>query len=110
MAANVSAWNSHNWDMREVEVAPGLPAIQRTCENCSRHFINEKANNARYAVHVGIRGFDRLSDEVTERWLAQPCPGNRPDRDYADFETRFAQRRAVDKSNDSPERPEPEDR
>jgi hypothetical protein len=108
MAANPSAWNTHVWEIRQVEVKPGVQAVQRTCQHCSRHFIDESASGAKYAVHIGMLQFDRLSEEVTERWLAQACPGRLLDSDFADLGNRYERSDSPSKSN-TPERPEPEE-
>jgi len=108
MAANSSAWNTHVWEIRQVEVQLGVQAVQRTCQHCSRHFIDEHTSGARYAVHVGMIQFDRLSDEVTDRWLAQPCPGRPLDNDFVDWGNRYDRGPSSNNSNSS-ERPEPEE-
>jgi hypothetical protein len=89
MAENTSALDSHDWETRQVEIKPGVQATQQTCRQCSRHFIDEHASDAVYAVHVGMLQFDRLSEEVSERWLAHPCPRRRLDSDLVDLEDRY---------------------
>jgi len=49
----------------------------------------------RYAVHIGLQTFERLSDEVTIRWLATSCPDKRLDADYQDLVTRASEQFAA---------------
>ena len=108
MAENSSALDSHNWETRQIEIKPGIRATQQTCRRCLRHYIDEHASGAIYAVHVGMLQFNRLSEEVTGRWLTQPCPGRRLESDLVDLEVRYGQGRSGTRSN-APERPEPEE-
>jgi hypothetical protein len=103
MAENTSALDSHDWETRQIEIKPGVPTTQQTCRRCSRHFIDEHANGAVYAVHVGMLQF-----EVTERWLAQACPGRRLESNLVDLEDRYREGQSASRSG-SPERPEPEE-
>jgi hypothetical protein len=89
MATKISAWISHDWVTRDLELEPGVQLVQHICRACSRNFVDELGSNRRYAVHVGATHFDRLSDETTASWLAAPCPGERLKSDAADLETRF---------------------
>jgi hypothetical protein len=89
MATKLLPWDSHSWSTREIELPNGVSARQHSCHHCARHFI-EEATGLRYAVHIGIRTFDRLSDEVTIRWLATSCPDRRLDTDHEDLVTRAA--------------------
>jgi hypothetical protein len=108
MAENTSALDSHDWETGQIEIKPGVQATQQTRRRCSRHFIDEHANGALYAVHVGMLQFDRLAEEVTERWLAQACPGRRLESDLVDLEDRYREGQSASRSG-SPERPEPEE-
>ena len=109
MAPNDPTWNSHEWETRSVELESCVPAIQYTCKNCSRQFLEDVPTGLRYAVHVGIVQFDRLSDEVTKRWLSAVCPGERLEGDFADAKTRYSSRqnqRKKTKSGESSEGPD----
>jgi hypothetical protein len=86
--ASISAWDSHAWIIRQLEL-DHAPLIQHICSNCARNFVEEIGTGDRYAVHVNATHFDRLSDEITVRWLAAPCPGQRLEADEADLKTRF---------------------
>jgi hypothetical protein len=111
MAANHPSWNSHEWETRSVELESRVPAIHYTCRNCARQFLEEGPTGARYAVHVGIVQFDRLSEDVTRRWLSEVCPGERLEGDFDDSKTRFRSgqnQRKKAKSGESSEGPEPQ--
>jgi hypothetical protein len=82
------AWNSHAWSTRRLELSSEFPLLQQMCRKCDRNFIDELESGARYAVHVGVTRFARLSEEVTARWLADPCPGEPLKSDDADLKTR----------------------
>jgi hypothetical protein len=92
METNLSAWNSHDWISRRLEVAPGKPLAQQTCRKCGRSFVDESEGSIGrwYAVHVSVFKFLRLADEVTSRWLFQDCPGARLRADEVDRHTRFS--------------------
>jgi hypothetical protein len=110
MAANDPTWNSHEWETRSVQAESRVPSIQYTCRNCARQFLEEEATGARYAVHVGIKHFDRLSDEVTGRWLSEGCLGECVEGDFDDAKTRFysgQNLRKGTKSRESSDGPEP---
>jgi hypothetical protein len=110
MSADIGAWNSHGWDIRRLEAAPGVDVTEYTCVSCARHFLEEEGTHARYAVHVGIRQFHRLSDEVTEHWLAEKCPGKRLESDFTAIQTRFridGVQQKSGKSDNSPEGSDP---
>jgi hypothetical protein len=89
MEANVAVWNSHVWNDRLIEIEPGLPLIQHACRPCGRNFVDERLTDNRYAVHVGVARFDRLSDETTAHWLTDVCPGECLLSDNTDRKTRF---------------------
>jgi hypothetical protein len=44
----------------------------------------DTSSNSSHAVFVSAISFDQLSDEVTERWLSEPCPGKRLSLDDED--------------------------
>jgi hypothetical protein len=72
-----------------MELTPGVPLVQYFCHPCGRNFIEEDLTRKRYAIHAGMLHQERLSDETTARWLADPCPGERVVGDDADLKTRF---------------------
>ena len=89
METNFSFWNTHDWVSRSLELVPGHRLIQYGCRECGRTFVDEYSTGERYAVHVSVFIFHRLSDDVTARWLSEACPFNRQMADDADCETRF---------------------
>jgi hypothetical protein len=85
-------WLSHKWTSvrgRSLAIA-GKTLRQFKCRHCRRDFVQETGSGERYAVHVSMFGFDRLADEVTDRWLKQPCPHTAPRSDDDDRLTRHA--------------------
>jgi hypothetical protein len=87
----MSSWASHNWislDGRVLEIA-GRTLRHYTCASCGRAFVEEIESRLPYAVHVGLADFDRLSDNVTYRWITTNCPGKIPPSDEEDRRTRF---------------------
>jgi hypothetical protein len=38
-------------------------------------WVMDPSSNSTYAFFVSAISFDRLSHEVTKRWLSEPCPG-----------------------------------
>jgi hypothetical protein len=88
--AENSAWSSHAWNIRELELDASGLLIQHTCADCGRNFVEELRTGEFYAVHVGATRFDRLSDEITARWLVNFCPRERLESDQADLETSFS--------------------
>jgi hypothetical protein len=84
-------WNSHDWSPsggRVLEIR-GRDLRHHSCAACGRDFIEELDSGFRYAVHVGITGFDRLSDEVNFRWMTSKCPGQQLASDQGDRQRRF---------------------
>ena len=102
MESNFSYWTTHCWIGRRLELVPGQPLIQWVCNDCARAFVDECSTTERYAVHVSIFKFHRLSDEVTSRWLSENCPAQRPIEDDADRRSRFIPKAMVDAIPASP--------
>jgi hypothetical protein len=75
MESKLDIWNTHEWYSRRLEIKPGCPQMQRYCIRCGRNFVDDLWSNERYAAHAAIFHFDRLQEEVTDRWLREPCPG-----------------------------------
>jgi hypothetical protein len=78
-------WNTHQWlsNPRRLTIKPCNPVLQHHCVRCGRDFVTDPSSNSSYAVFVSVISFDQLSDEVTKRWLSEPCPGRHlsPDDD-----------------------------
>lgn len=92
MMAPVSAWKTHAWIARQLEFFAGAPPIQHICANCGRNFVEEIQTGDRYAIHVDEMRFNRLSEETTARWLADPCPGRRLESDKLIWKRAFRSR------------------
>lgn len=89
MKTNLTLWNTHDWSSRRLKRVTGEMLIQQDCRECGRAFVDECSTGERYAVHVSIFKFYRLSDEVTSRWLSDECPAERRLADHADRQTRY---------------------
>jgi hypothetical protein len=87
----MDSWSSHAWlppQGRPLEIK-GLTLQHFQCEFCRRDFVEKMESGERYAVKVLAFGFDRLSDQVTARWMRTPCPHYPPVDDDEDRHTRF---------------------
>ena len=83
-------WLSHKWIStrgRSLDIK-GKSLRHFKCRHCRRDFVEEAVSGERYAVHVSIFDFDRLADEVSARWLNQPCLHTAPRSDDDDRLTR----------------------
>ena len=69
--------NAHQWlsNPRRLKIEPSNPILHCHCVRCGRDFITDPSSGIGYAVFVSVISFDQLSDEVTKRWLSEPCPG-----------------------------------
>jgi hypothetical protein len=54
------------------------------CEDCGRDFVEDAQSAEQYAVNPSTFDFDRLADEVSTRWLSEPCPKKMLDADAHD--------------------------
>jgi hypothetical protein len=91
MSDDQYAGGDHQWvQPRHFELESGHSISQTHCIRCGRHFVFDTSSGTRHAVHVSIFSFARLSDEVTERWLYEPCPGKRLPSDDGDREKQIA--------------------
>jgi hypothetical protein len=79
-------WNTHQWlsNPRRLAVEPSNAVLQHHCVRCGRDFVSDPSSNGNYAVFVSAISFDQLEDEVTKRWLSEPCPGRRRSSDDED--------------------------
>jgi hypothetical protein len=79
-------WNTHQWlsNPRRLAIEPGRVVLQHHCVRCGRDFVMDPSSNSSHAVFVSAISFDQLSDEVTKRWLKEPCPGTRLPPDDVD--------------------------
>lgn len=88
METNLDPWNTHDWFDRPLEIDHGEKVMQFVCRKCARAFIND-VTGRRYAIHASAFAVHRLSDEVTNRWLFEPCPNERHTSNRNDEKTRF---------------------
>ena len=82
-----AAWSGHHWIQpkpRHVTLASGQSVLQWHCVKCGREFITVETSGLCHAVYASALSFYRLSDEVTERWTSEACPGRRMDADDTD--------------------------
>ncbi len=89
-------WGDHRWlerKARHFELDSGQSIFQRRCTRCGRDFVVDRSSGARHAIHVSIFIFNLLHDEVTERWLREPCPGKRLPSDDGDRKKHAAELR-----------------
>ena len=89
METNLDRWKTHDWCDRPLEIEPGKKIIQFVCRKCGRGFVYDFTDEI-YAVHISVFTVNRLSDEITSRWLSEPCPLERLPGDLDDEKTRFA--------------------
>jgi hypothetical protein len=86
MKVKDETWNTHLWlsNPRHLAIEPHSAVLQYHCVRCGRDFVGDPSANVCYAVFVSAISFDQLSDEVTKRWLSEPCPGRRLSLDDED--------------------------
>jgi hypothetical protein len=79
-------WNTHQWlsKPRRLAIEPGNMVLQYHCVGCGRDFVADPSSNSSYAVFVSAISFDQLDDEVTKRWLSDPCPSRHASSDDED--------------------------
>src|SRR5579862_3078870 len=70
----------HRWHERRephFKIESGEAVIQNHCGRCGRDIVTVLSSGARHAVYASAFCFYRLAREVTQRWLTEPCPGER---------------------------------
>jgi hypothetical protein len=77
---------------------------------CGRDIVTVLSSGSRHAVHVSMFCFYPLDDEVTERWLTEPCPGKRLPRDDDDRQRQVAKSSSLTLSPQPPKSRENRDR
>jgi hypothetical protein len=73
-------WNGHKWvepNGRHLHLVQGGLGVQWRGHSCAREFLIIETSGEPLAVHSLITRFSRLTDDVTKRWIEQPCPGER---------------------------------
>jgi hypothetical protein len=74
----------HQWHERRephLKIETGDAVVQHHCDRCGRDIVTVLSSGARHAVYASVFSFYRLDDELTQRWLSEPCPGERLARD-----------------------------
>ena|ERR1700686_1948443 len=72
--------DDHRWYGRRgphLKIDSGELVQQHHCGRCGRDIVTVLSSGSRHAVYASVLCFYRLDDEVTERWLSEPCPGRR---------------------------------
>lgn len=80
---NPSETHSFSKDDRKL-VLNGLELFHRQCHACGRDFVRTSGTHHWNATHVGVFTIEVLPHEINERWLSEPCPGERCATDDAD--------------------------
>jgi hypothetical protein len=68
----------HRWEERtdpHLKIESGAAVVHHHCGRCGRDIVTVQESGALYAVYTSTFCFHRLDDEVTARWLSEPCPG-----------------------------------
>jgi hypothetical protein len=73
--------------VRRFETQSDVFVLQQHCVECGRDFIT-LPSGTRHAVLASMFSFLRLDDEVTKRWLGEPCPGMPLEADDEDRQRR----------------------
>src|SRR6266481_170810 len=84
-----NSWKTHDWCDRSIEIIPGEKITEFVCRKSFRAFIDD-GTGRRYAIYTSTFRVDRLSDEVTDRWLSESCSNRRQTADQKAVQTRFA--------------------
>src|ERR1700682_724211 len=79
-------WNTYQWlaNPRHLAIKRSNTVLKQHCVRCGRDFVTDPSSNITHAVFVSAISVDQLSDEVTERWLSESCPGRRLSPDDED--------------------------
>jgi len=64
-------WDTHDWFDRPLEIDRAQNVTQFSCRKCGRGFIDDVSGRV-YAIHASAFRVNRLSGEVTKRWLIEP--------------------------------------
>ena len=67
-----------------LKIESGEDVVEHHCCRCGRAIVTVLSSGRRHAVYASALCFYRLNDEVTQRWLTEPCPGKHLPGDDAD--------------------------
>ena len=86
MKVKDETWNTHQWlaKPRRLAVEPNKHSSTTPLRPVRSGLRHGSSSNSSYAVFVSAISFDQLSDQVTQRWLSEPCPGRHLSRDDED--------------------------
>jgi hypothetical protein len=82
----------HEWQERSephLRLDSGETVVEQHCHKCGRKIATVLSSGKRYAVYASVLYFCRLDDEVTLRWLSEPCPGEHLPSDDEDKKRRL---------------------
>jgi hypothetical protein len=88
----------HQWQERRephLRIESGEAVMQHHCGRCGRDIVTVVSSGARHAVYASVLCFYRLDEEVTQRWLGEPCPGVRLTSDDRDRKSRLVETRVA---------------
>ena len=76
---------THSFSTNERKVVVnGMELFHRQCHACGRDFVRTSGTHHWNAAYIGIFSIELLPDEITERWLSEPCPRERCAMDGVD--------------------------
>lgn len=78
-----SETHSFSTNSRKV-VLNGLELFHSQCRACGRDFVRTGGTHHWFAAYIGVFSIGVLSHEISERWLSEPCPGERCASDEVD--------------------------
>ena len=79
----LSETHSFSTNDRKV-VLNGMEQFHRQCRACRRDFVRTSGTLHWNAAYVGMFSIEVLPHEVNQRWLSEPCPGERCATDEVD--------------------------
>ena len=65
-------------------VLNGLELFHSQCRACGRDFVRTAGTHHWTAAYVGVFSIEVLPDEISQRWLSEPCSGERCASDEVD--------------------------
>jgi hypothetical protein len=87
MATDGSA-GTHDWSVREIIISK-VRFEHRHCAKCGRDLARTSNERQWQATYLGALQFHFLNRDVTERWIAEPCPGRHLPEDANDLRMRW---------------------
>ena len=65
-------------------VLNGMEVFHSHCHACGRDFVRTAGTHHWSAAYIGVFRVEILPPEINERWLSEPCPGERCGSDEVD--------------------------